>query len=161
MECSPSPMQRLGIVLLLSGWIAAMLYTISTPPTMIRVVGWLGLIFGILALPPAWELISRKTPTVSVTVEGVLDVRFRVGRIPWDAISSISVVMPSNRPIIQLWLRDENAYLARSTVWLWIFAPIARALGSSPFSVSVTFLTPGFKPLYEYMLKFTRPRYDA
>jgi hypothetical protein len=157
-ECSPSSLQRLGIIILLSGSIVGMICLISAPPLSIRVVAWAGLVFCVLALPVGLQLVFRKTPTLSVNEQGVLDVRLGVGRIPWDAISSISVVMLSNRPMIQLWLRDENTYLARSTRLLRVFAPFARARGASPFSISPAFLTPGFKQVYEYMLRFAAAR---
>ena len=161
MECSPSSLQRLGIVLLLTVALVASITALQAQPVVVRVAAWVGLVVSVAAVPLGLQQVLRKAATVTLNESGIDDVRFRVGRIAWDAISSVSVLEIRNQSFIQLWLRDEEAYLVRSTRWRRLLAPIARACGWSPFSISSAFLTPGYKEMYEYMQRFAPARKDA
>jgi hypothetical protein len=96
----------------------------------------------------------RKGPTLIINESGIDDKRLGVRQIPWTAISSVSAYEVRNKPLIELWLSDESTYVSRMPRRQRMFAPILKATGHSPFVISMTFLTPGFRPMYEYILRF-------
>ena len=158
MECQPSELQRTLFFPLMLVWFVAMIFGISALPIVVRVVAWLGIVFGV---PAAWfglRLMLRKGPTLTINESGIDDKRLGVGRIPWTAISSVSAYEVRNKPLIELWLSDETAFVSRMPRWQRMYAPIAKATGHSPFVISTTFLTPGFRPVYEYILRFVPAR---
>jgi hypothetical protein len=158
MECQPSELQRTLFFPLMLVWFIAMTFGISAPPIAVRVLAWLGIVFSV---PAAWlglKLMFRKGPTLTINESGIDDKRLGVGQIPWTAISSVSAYEVRNKPLIELWLADESTYVSRMPRWQRMYAPIAKATGHSPFVISTTFLTPGFRPVYEYILRFVPAR---
>jgi hypothetical protein len=158
MECQPSELQRTLFFPLVLVWFVAMVFGISASPIVVRVVAWLGIVFGV---PAAWfglQLMFRKGPTLTINESGIDDKRLGVGQIPWTAISSVSAYEVRNNPLIELWLSDESTYVSRMPRWQRMYAPIAKATGHSPFVISTTFLTPGFRPVYENILRFVPAR---
>jgi hypothetical protein len=121
-ECSPSSLHRLGIVLLLTAAFVASIAALQAQPVVVRVAAWIALVMSVAAVPLGLRQVLRKAATVSLNESGVEDVRFRVGRIAWDAISAVSVLEITNQWFIQLWLLDEEAYLVRSTRWRRLLA---------------------------------------
>lgn len=60
MECQPSELQRTLFFPLTLVWFIAMIFGLSAPPIVVRVVAWLGIVFGV---PAAWfglQLVFRK-----------------------------------------------------------------------------------------------------
>ncbi len=151
-------MQRTFFFPLMLGWFVAMIFAINAPPVVIRVVAWFGIVFGVLAAWFGLKLMFRKGPTLIINEFGIDDKRIGVGQIPWTAISSVSAYKVRNKPFIELWLSDESAYIARLSRWQRMYVPIAKATGNSPFVISTTWLTPGFRPVYEYILRFVQAR---
>ena len=158
MECEPSELQRTLFFPLILMWFIAMIFGISAPPIGLRVLAWLGIAIGVLAAWLGIQQMIRKGPTLIINESGIDDKRLGVGQIPWTAISSISAYAVRNKPIIELWLSDESTYVSRLPRWQRMYAPIAKATGHSPFVISMTFLTPGFRPVYEYILRFVQAR---
>lgn len=158
MECEPSELQRTLFFPLILVWFFAMIFGVSAPPIGLRLLAWLGIA---IAVPAAWlglQQMIRKGPTLILNESGIDDKRLGVGQIPWAAISSISSYVVRNKPIIELWLSDESAYISRLPRWQRMYAPIAKATGHSPFTISMAFLTPGFRSVYEYILRFVPAR---
>ncbi len=158
MECQPSELQRTLFFPLMLVWFIAMIFGISAPSIVMRVVAWLGIVFGVLAAPFGLQLVFRKGPTLTINESGIDDKRLGVGQIPWTAISSVSAYVVRNKPLIELWLSDESSYVSRMPRWQRMCAPIAKATGHSPFVISTTFLTPGFRSVYEYIQRFVPAR---
>ena len=158
MKCEPSELQRTLFFPLILVWFIAMIFGMSASPVVVRMVSGLGIALGI---PAAWfglQQMFRKGPTLILNESGIDDKRLGVGLIPWTAISSVSAYAIRNRPLIELWLSDESTYVSRLPRWQRMYAPIAKATGHSPFVISMTFLTPGFRPVYEYILRFVQAR---
>jgi hypothetical protein len=158
MECEPSELQRTLFFPLMLVWFIAMIFGISAPPLVIRVVACIGIIFGVFAAWFGLKLMLRKGPTLIINESGINDKRLGVGQIPWTAVSSVSAYEVRNKPFIELWLSDESTYVSRLPRWQRMYAPIVKVTGHSPFVISMTFLTPGFKPVYEYVLRFVPAR---
>ncbi len=156
MECEPSELQRTLFFSLMLVWFIAMIFGISAPLIVVRVVAWLGIVIGVSSL----RQIFRKGPTLIINESGIDDKRLGVGQIPWTAISSVSAfkVPFRNKPLIELWLSDESTYVSRMPRRIRMVAPILKANGHSPFVISMTILTPGFRPVYEYILRFVPAR---
>jgi hypothetical protein len=154
MECQPSELQRTLFFPLMLAWFIAMIFGISASPIVVRVAAWFGIVFGVAAAWFGLQLMYRKGPTLTINESGIDDKRLGVGQIPWTAISSVSAYEVRNKPLIELWLSDESTYVSRMPRWQRMYAPIAKATGHSPFVISTTFLTPGFRPVYEYILQF-------
>jgi len=160
MECEPSGLQRTLFFSLMGVWFIAMIFGISDPLIVVRVVAWLGIVLGVATAWFGLKQMFRKGPTLIINESGVDDKRLGVGQIPWTAISSVSAFKTplSNKPLIELWLSDESTYVSRMSRRHRMAAPILKANGHSPFVISMTILTPGFRPVYEYILRFVPAR---
>lgn len=154
MECEPSEIQRTLFVPLLLVWFAAAIFATGAPTTVVRVAAWVAIVIGVLATRFGLQLMFRKGPTLIINEFGIEDKRLGVGQIPWAAVSSVSSYKVRSSPFIELWLSDESAYLSRMPRWKRMAMPIVKATGHSPFVISMSWLTPGFRPVYEYILRF-------
>jgi hypothetical protein len=159
-ECEPSGLQRTLFFSLILVWLIAMIFGISEPPVVVRVVAWLGIVIGVSAAWFGLKQMFRKGPTLIVNESGIDDKRLGVGQIPWTAISSVSTykTLLSTKPLIELWLSDESTYVSRMSRRHRMVAPTLKANGRSPFVISTGILTPGFRPVYEYILRFVPAR---
>ena len=160
MECEQSKLQRTLFFFLLLLWFIAMIFGISKPPIVVRVVAWLGIVLGVTTAWFSLKQMFRKGPTLIINESGIDDKRLGVGQIPWTAISSVSTYkyLLSTKPLIELWLSDESTYVSRMPRRIRMAAPTLKANGYSPFVISMTFLNPGFGPVYEYILRFVPAR---
>lgn len=156
MKCEPSELQRTLFFSLILVWLVAMIFGISEPPIVVRVVAWLGIVLGVSTAWFGLQQMFRKGPTLIINESGIDDKRLGVGQIPWTAISSVSTykTLLRTKPLIELWLSDESTYVSRMPRRIRMVAPILKANGHSPFVISMTILTPGFRPVYEYILRF-------
>lgn len=166
MECRATPTQKVLLIGLLAGWAVLMVTATgitspnAAPPLLIRVSGWLGLIGTAFVVPFAVLVFSRR-PVVLLSDAGIDDARLGVGVIPWLDITSVSTLVIRNRSLIQLWLRNERTYLGRWSTLRRMTGRIASAMGYSPFSISLFLLTPGFKPVFEYISRHVEVRTDT
>jgi hypothetical protein len=160
MECEPSELQRTLFFSLMLVWFIAMIFGISDPLIVVRVVAWLGIVIGVSTAWFGLQQMFRKGPTLIINESGIDDKRLGVGQIPWTAISSVSAYKTHlrNKPLIELWLSDESTYVSRMPRRIRMVAPILKANGHSPFVISMTILTPGFGPVFEYILRFVPAR---
>jgi hypothetical protein len=156
MECEQSKLQRTLFFFLLLLWFIAMTFGISDSVIAVRVVAWLGIVLGVITGWFGLQQMFRKGPTLIINESGIDDKRLGVGQIPWTAISSVSAFKTplSNKPLIEIWLSDENTYVSRMPRRHRMVAPTLKANGHSPFLISMTFLNPEFGPAYEYILRF-------
>lgn len=160
MECRASLSQRIAVVVLLTVWATVMAglaggFVPSSMPE--RMVGWAGLGFLLLGIPLVRLLFVRQA-VITLDDQGLNDTRIGLGLIPWSEISTISFTTLRKRPVIQLWLRHESDYLARLSFIRRMLGHAVRALGASPFSINFSFISPGFVPVRDYMLRHVRAK---
>jgi len=115
----------------------------------------------LFSIPFGSLLLFRSGPIVRLSDDGIDDVRLRVGLIPWRDISSVSVYTIRNRPIIQLWLRDADSYLMRWPRWRRALSRLPTSLGYSAFVLDLSFLNPGFGPVYAFISRHVSARSDT
>lgn len=154
MECYPSELQRTLFFPLMLLWVVAMVFGTRDSLFVMRLISWFGIVVGVVAALTGLRTMFGEDPTLTLTESGINDKRLGVGLIPWSAISSVSAYQRYSTPLIELWLADESIYIAKMPRWKRIAGPIAKATGHSPFVISTSFLTPGFRPVYEYILRF-------
>jgi hypothetical protein len=132
-----------------------MIFGISDSVIAVRVLAWLGIVLGVIMGWFGLQQMSRKGPTLIINESGIDDKRLGVGQIPWTAISAVLACKAPlrNKSVIELWLSDESTYVSRMPRRMRMVAPTLKANGHSPFLMSMTFLNPGFGPVYEYIRK--------
>jgi hypothetical protein len=148
MECRTSIPRTLGWAGLAVLMTAAGYFMALTAVGFGQLVGWFGLIFFGLCLAAILLQLFRRGPTIVIDEVGVLDRRLAVGSIPWQDISSVSLIQIKRQRFISLWLRNEDEYLSRMRGWKQGIARANRALGFSPFCLGFTGLTPGLDEAY-------------
>jgi hypothetical protein len=155
MECHSTPLQSLGFVaLILIG--GGVLWYARDAPGLVGVVMWAGM--PLLAMAGYFGLREsfRRGPTLIVSDAGLDDRRLNVGMIPWKDISSVSISYVRSTAFLQIWLRDEAAYVSRWPRWRRAFVPFAKAMGNSPFNSNFSFLTPGIASVSAYIKTFVQ-----
>jgi hypothetical protein len=167
MECRPTLLQRIGASLLWSAGAAIVVcasvlaYQTDAPYRLLLLGLGLGWVMLALAIPFIGPLVLSAHPTIILSDRGIDDRRFRIGLIPWEDINSVSAYSVSSRPYVQLWLRNEREYLTRWPLWRRSLGRLATAMGYSPFSISFSFLTPGYQPVYDYLGRHAQIRDDS
>jgi hypothetical protein len=166
MECRATSLQKLGLIALLLvgfGLTAISTGTIfqnATPPLVVRIAGWIGLV-GLVLLLPFLRCFFSQRAVVVVSDVGIDDARLGLGLIPWRDIASTSVIYLRNQPKLQLWLRDSRGYMQRWSIPRRVMGRVAIAMGSSPFSMNFLFLTPGFRPVVNYVTRHVPARSET
>jgi hypothetical protein len=103
----------------------------------IQAVGWFGVaFFGLCFVAILFQLL-RRGPTVVIDEFGVFDRRLGVGCIPRQDIASVSAAQVKSQRLILLWLGNEDQYLSHVSAWRHRLAAANRALGFSPFCMSL------------------------
>jgi hypothetical protein len=158
MECRATSFQKLGLIALMAFWFAltafstGVIFQNAAPPLAVRTAGWIGLVC-LVWLFPFLRCFFLQRAVVVVSDDGIDDVRLGFGLIPWRDIVSTSVIYLRNRPQLQLWLRDREGYIQRWSMPRRIMSRVVIAMGYSPFSMNFIFLSPGFKPVADYVTR--------
>jgi hypothetical protein len=75
----------LGIAFV-QGWIDG-----PAPDAVVRLVGWASIVFfGFCTIVIVWRLFTQRGPVVTITPQGIRDIRIVGDFIPWKAVRSIS-----------------------------------------------------------------------
>ena len=161
MDFVPSFMQRVVLATIVVVWTLPMLYLalIQCPPCPAsRALGCVGLALAALLGPRLLRDVFRRGPTIRLTEAGIFDIRLGVGLIPWKDISSVSLFRFGKHALIELWLRDPEAYVRRWRWWQRSLVPGLAARRMSPFNLKFLFLTPGYERAFDYIALFVATR---
>ena len=115
-----------------------------------QVAGWLGIAFFPLATLAGMRHLFYRGPVVTIDLEGILDRRFGVGRIPWDDIALVFELSVKSQRFLSIQLKDEASYLRRMPVRARLLAKINAAFGFSPFTISFTPLNRSFNDAWSH-----------
>ena len=165
MQCRPTAIQLLGVVFLIMVFLVGSVYgagllSSPSPPVIVRMAGCVGLGMFAFGIPPLWPFFSNK-PVLVLDEYGICDARLGLGIVPWGDIASVSAAFVKGRPLIQLWVRDENAYRRRLSFGRRIVCRVNTMFGYSPFLINLSFLTPGYDSVYAYISRYVPPTSDT
>jgi hypothetical protein len=104
--------------------------------------------FGFCAAVAIWRLLSQRGPMVTVSPEGLLDVRVSKEPIPWRAIKSISTRQMQRQVVLLVAVdpaSEEKLTLTRVARWM---RNANRSLGADGLVISPQGLKVGYPTLY-------------
>jgi hypothetical protein len=111
----------LGALAFVVGGCFMSLATVDTPKysaAVVRLLGYVAIIFfGLCGLIGVWRLLTQRGPVITVSPEGLRDVRVSHDIVPWPAIASIGTWTHSGQRIMVLGLKPgEEAKLRLTTI---------------------------------------------
>jgi hypothetical protein len=117
-------------------------------------ISWFGVPFFALTVVLGFVQLLRRGPSIVMNAEGISGPH--IGPIPlkWSDIAEISVGEIRRQKFLCLWLRDQDAYVARLPVPRQLAARASIALGFPATSLSFKALSPGLQQALEYALKY-------
>lgn len=151
MECYPSRMKLIGLLVLTCALVGASYFCTTLPGRTSPIVGWIGVGFfglGFIAFP---LMFFRTGPQVVINDQGIDDRRLKVGVIRWDAIRSLSISSISSAKFLCVEVVDPEQYLSRLPTWKRSLASANEALGLSALTISFSGLDPGLKEVWTYL----------
>jgi hypothetical protein len=97
--------------------------------------GWLGAIFfGSCTCGGVWRILNSRGPVITISPEGIRDVRAATALIPWSAITNIRGVGMCPTRCVQLVIKPSSEIpLTRSARWDLAFS---RSVGVNGFRIS-------------------------
>jgi hypothetical protein len=156
MEIKGSPAKLIGLLaigVLMTALSAALAF--RWLPVTPRAVpwGWFGLVFfGLCTVICVWRLLTAGRTVVTITPQGIKDVRLAADVVPWRAVRDISTAVVKSQKFIVLAVEPSiDKQLSLTRIAKWSRGP-NRALGADGLCVSAIGLKIGHDALFKACL---------
>ena len=147
MECYASKGKTALLTLASVAMTAASIFAIGHNEFLIRIVGWVGVVFFGLGLCVALRDILRRGPVVVINEEGIEDRRLWSGAIPWDEIEDVTVEQVkgsgSSSRFLAVHVEDPDRYLIQAPFYRRWLMRLNPALGFPKLCIGFVNLSPG------------------
>ncbi|MDX2205719.1 MAG: STM3941 family protein [Hyphomicrobiaceae bacterium] len=162
-EIGQSPLKMLGLLAGAIALTAASAFIIigpagEDPASFIAFIGWIGVVFfGLCGAIILWRSLTARGPTVTISPEGLHDVRVSRLPIPWSAIRRLSTWSYQSQRIlvVEVDQATEDA-IGLTRVARWTRGP-NKALGADGLSIA----TQGLRIGYDRLLDLVSAYADA
>jgi hypothetical protein len=154
MEFRTSIPKTLGLVCLGILMVAGSYFAAIHARGFTMVLSWFGVPFFTLAVVVTCVQLFRRRPSVVMNSEGISGPRMGSTPLKWSDISAVSVGQVRRQKFLCLWLRDQDAYLARLPAARQLVAKGNIALGFPATPLSFNGLQPGLDRALEYALTY-------
>jgi hypothetical protein len=125
------------------------------------VISWFGVPFFALAVVAACVQLFRRGPSIVMSAEGISGPRMGSPTLKWSDIAAVSVGQVRRQKLLCLWLRDQDAYVARLSAARQLAAKGSIAMGFPAMSLSFNGLKPGLPQALEYALTHVPQKADG
>jgi hypothetical protein len=122
------------------------------------VLSWFGVPFFTLAVVLICVQLFRRGPSIVMNAEGIRGPKMGSVPLEWSDIAAVSVGQIRRQKFLCLWLRDQDAYVARLPAARRLAAKGNIALGFPATSLSFNGLEPGLEQALEYALRYVPKR---
>jgi hypothetical protein len=162
-EIEASPLRMFGLAVLgllmtaLSAAIALHVFPDVQPGSLVEFAGYAGtLFFGACTVLALWRAFTTRGPVVTITREGIRDVRVAAEIIPWRAVNGLKVWESNGQRVMVLAVDpavEAGLNLTRIARWT---RGANRALGADGLCVTAQGLKTGFDQLLATSLAYAR-----
>jgi hypothetical protein len=125
-----------------------LVFVIDDASPFMRLVGWTGIVFfGLCTLIAAWRFIAQRGPVITISPDGIRDIRVAADVIPWRAVRHISTWSYERQSAMILAVDPAiEAGLSLSTIARWSRGA-NTALGANGLAVTAGGVKIGYDAL--------------
>ncbi len=158
MNCYASRVRSVAFLLLGCAIFALGCYMLTSNDMKTKFFGFLLLASGLMFSIAMGRQLFRAGPTVIFNDEGIFDDRNGIGFILWSDVEYLSVFSRRGTTTLNVYLNDQNLYLARLPIWKRYLTTFGLRFGL-PFTViPFTGLLPEAKEVIGYLQGHHRSR---